>query len=97
MPPGPPKIRPAFDEARRRLPTILTVGSVVGVLLAFSTLVAARWNRPWFTLCQGVVVGVMMLCYVTVPARLIGIKTTRSRRDRLWTSAIAGALGATSR
>jgi hypothetical protein len=37
---------------------------------------------------------VMMLTYVTVPARLVGIKPVGSRRDKLAAAAIGGTLGA---
>jgi hypothetical protein len=40
------------------------------------------------------VLGIMMVCYVAVPARLIGVKTTRSRRDKVTAAAVGGALGA---
>jgi len=36
----------------------------------------------------------MMICYVSVPARLIGVTTTRSRRDKVTAAAVGGALGA---
>ena len=36
-----------------------------------------------------------MVCYVAVPARLIGGKPRQSRRDKLTTSAVGGAIGAT--
>ncbi len=36
----------------------------------------------------------MMVCYVAVPSRLIGVKPTTSRRDKLTASAVGGALGA---
>ncbi len=91
----PPKIRPAFATARKHLTPILGSGSIVGVLLALSVLVAPRWHRPWFALCLGVVVGLMMLCYVAVPGRLVGVKKTQSRRDKLITSGISGAISAT--
>ena len=64
---GPPQIRQAFEQARRHLTPIVVSGSVVGLILAFTTLVVSRWSRPWFVLCLGVVVGVMMICYVAVP------------------------------
>ena len=35
-----------------------------------------------------------MVSYVSVPARLIGVKTTRSRRDKFTAAAVGGALGA---
>ena len=58
-------------------------------------MVVTRWGRPWFTLALGIVVGVMMVCYVAVPARLIGAKPNHSRRDKLMTSAVGSALGVT--
>src|SRR5436305_1406416 len=92
---GRPQVRPAFAEARRHLSAIVGSGAIVGLALAFATLVVPRWGRPWFGLVLSVVVGVMMVCYVAVPARLIGVKPIQSRRDKLTTSAVAGALGAT--
>jgi hypothetical protein len=73
---------------------VLGSGTVVGLLLGLSTVVVTRWGRPWFALALGVVIGVMMVCYVAVPASLIGLKATRSRRDRLTASAVGAALGA---
>jgi hypothetical protein len=92
--PGKPQIRPAFALARRHLPVILGVGLVVGVALGISTVVVPRWGRWWFVLSLSVVVGVMMLTYVTVPARLVGIRPTASRRDKLAAVAVGGTLGA---
>jgi hypothetical protein len=93
--PGRPAIQPAFAAARLRLAPIVVSGAIVGALLAFSTLVVTRWGRLWFTLSLGVVVGVMMICYVAVPSRLIGVKRTYSRRDKMTASAISTAFGAT--
>jgi hypothetical protein len=91
----PPTIRPGFVAAQRRLGTILISGAVVGLLLGLAVTVATRWGRPWFALSLGVVVGLMMVCYVAVPARLIGMRTTYSTRDKLTATALGGALGAT--
>jgi hypothetical protein len=91
----PPKIRPAFATARLHLTPILASGAIVGLLLALSTTVVTRWGHPWFTLSLGAVIGVMMVCYVAVPARLIGIKRTHSRRDKLTASVLGVALSAT--
>ena len=88
-------IRPAVAQARRHVMPILVSGSVAGLLLALSTTVVTRWGRPWFTLSLGIVIAVMMVCYVAVPARLIGVKPTHSRRDKLMTTVVGGALGAT--
>jgi hypothetical protein len=47
------------------------------------------------TLSLGVVAGAMMVCYIAVLARLIGRKPAQSKRDKLTTSAVGAALGAT--
>jgi hypothetical protein len=93
--PGTPQIRPAFASARRHLVVILAWGCAVGLALSFSALIATRWG-PWpFVISQSVVVGVMMFCYLAVPARLVGVeKKTRSRRDKLAATAVGGAVGA---
>jgi hypothetical protein len=91
----PPKVRPAFADARRHVAPITAWGVGVGAALAFATTVVTRWGHPWFALCLGVVVGVMMVVYVAIPSRLIGVKPTQSRREKLTTSAVGGALGAT--
>lgn len=90
-----PKIRPAYVAARLRTMPIVMSGAAVGILLAVSATVAPRWGKPWFALSLGSVIGVMMVCYVAVPSRLIGIKTVHSRRDKLTATALGAALGAT--
>jgi hypothetical protein len=91
---GPPEVRAGVAGARRHLPVVLGSGAAIGLLLGVSTIVVTRWGRPWFTLALGVVIGVLMVCYVAVPSSLIGIKPTISRRDKLTASAVSGALGA---
>jgi putative flippase GtrA len=92
--PGTPRIRPAFTLARRHLGVVLAVGLVVGVAFGFSAIVVPRWGRGWFVLSLGIVVWVMMLTYVTIPARIVGIRPTGSRRDRMAAAVIGGTLGA---
>ncbi len=92
---GPPEVRPAVEDAKQRTLPLSLWGGGVGLALAVSTLIAPRWGKPWFVLCLGVVVGLMMVCYVAVPSRLIGIKPGGSRRDKLTASALSTALGAT--
>jgi hypothetical protein len=91
---GRPEIRPAFGLARRHLHVILGVGLVVGLALGLSVIVVPRWGHPWFALSLGIVIGVMMLTYVAVPARLVGVKPVGSRRDRMAATAIGGTIGA---
>jgi uncharacterized membrane protein len=92
--PGQPEIRPAFTEARRHIRTILAWGLVVGLALGFATMIVDRWGKLWFSLTLGAVVAVMMVAYVAVPARLVGVKSERSRRDKLTATAVGGAVGA---
>jgi len=92
--PGPPEIRPGFARARRHLRTILAWGLGVGLALGFATMVVDRWGKVWFSVTLGSVVAVMMVAYVAVPARLVGVKSERSRRDKLSASAVGGAIGA---
>ena len=92
--PGRPEIRPAFAKARSHLDVVLSWGLAVGLALGLSTVVFPRWRRPWFGLTLSIVIGVMMVCYVAVPARLIGVKNTHSKRDKLTASAVGGAIGA---
>ncbi len=91
----PPKIRPAFAAARLHLRPILVSGAAVGLLLGLAATVAPRWGPPWFTLSLGIVIGVMMVSYVAVPSRLIGIRPTYSRRDKLTATAIGSTVGMT--
>jgi uncharacterized membrane protein len=91
---GRPEVRPAVAEARRHLRTILASGGVVGLALGLTVTVVTRAQPPWFSLCLSVVIGVMMVAYVAVPARLIGVRQGGSRRDRLSASIVGSALGA---
>jgi hypothetical protein len=92
--PGPPLIRPAFTQARAHLPIVLGSGGIVGIFLGLATLVVTRWGLLAFAISLSIVLGVMMVCYVAVPARLIGVKTTHSRWDKLTATAVGGAVGA---
>ena len=93
--PGPPAIRPAFTQARTRLPQVIAVGGVIGLILGVSAMVVVRLGLRWFAISMSIAVGLLMLSYVAVPARLVGVKATgRSRRDKLAASAVGGALGA---
>ncbi len=93
--PGQPKIRPAFGLAKGHLRVILAWGCSIGLALSFSALIATRWGHWPFVISQSIVVGVMMLCYLAVPARIVGVeKKNQSRRDALAATAVGGALGA---
>jgi hypothetical protein len=91
--PGDPEIRPAVAQALSHRTPIIASGAVVGLLLALSTTVVTRWGSPWFALSLGIITAVMMVCYVAVPARLIGTKPAQTRRDKLMTSLVSSVLG----
>ena len=93
--PGQPRIRPAFARAKCHLAVVLGFGLGVGVALGVSTVVVPRWGRSWFALSLGITVGVMMLTYVTIPARIVGIRQHVRRRDKFAATLIGGMLGAT--
>ncbi len=94
--PDTPEIRPAFHQARSHLSTIFAWGVGVGLALSYSSLISARWGTASFVLAQGIVVGIMMFCYIAVPSRIVGVaKRSGSRRDKLAASAVGGAVGAT--
>jgi hypothetical protein len=93
--PGPPKIRPAFSRAKQHIRTVLAWGCTIGAALAFSALITTRWGHWPFVISQSIVVGIMMLCYIAVPARIVGVeKKAASRRDALAATAVGGAVGA---
>jgi len=91
---GPPLIRPALTEARSHLAVVLGSDGIVGVLLSLAAVVVSRWGAAWFTISLSIFVAVMTVCHVTVPARLIGTKTSYSRRDELTATVVGGAIGA---
>jgi hypothetical protein len=68
--------------------------AAVGLLLGLSAVVVDRGSAIWFAICMSIAIGIMTVCYVAVPSRLIGTTPTRSRRDRLAASAIGVAIGA---
>jgi len=92
--PGRPEVRPAFRDARGHYRVVLAFGAAVGLLLGFSTVVVTRWGLLWFTLSLGIVVGIMMVSYVAIPSRLVGVKSTLSRGEKLKAGAVGGFLGA---
>ena len=92
--PGTPEIRSAFIQTRSHLAVVLGWGAVTGLLLGVSAFVVFRWGGLfWFTVSTGIVIWVMMICYVAVPSRIVGIKSTHSRRDKLTATVAGGAVG----
>ena len=92
--PGPPQIRPAFAQARTHAALVFGSGGLIGLLLGMAALYSDRLGHIWFAVSMSLVIGVMMVAYVSIPSRLIGMKTTYSQSDKLKASAVGGALGA---
>jgi hypothetical protein len=93
--PGRPQIGPAFTQARSHLVRVVGSGLVVGLALGVSVLVVPRWGGLfWFAFALGIVVAVMMVCYVAIPSQLIGMKAVVTRRDKLAAGLVGGVVGA---
>jgi len=98
--PGPPQLRTGFEAARKHARAILCWGVSTGLGLGVATILAPRWGLHWFALLLGIVLGVLMVCYVAVPARIVGVQTGKtakagqSGRDKLAASAVSGIFGA---
>jgi hypothetical protein len=91
--PGRPEIRPAFTSAWSHAATVLGWGGVIGLMLGLAALYADRWGRWWFPISMSVVIAIMMVTYVSLPSRLIGMKTTYSKADKLKAVVVGGAIG----
>lgn len=88
------RLRPAFGQAAKQWRVAVLVGAVIGAALAFSAIVVPRWGLFWFALSLGVVVAAMMVTYVALPARLLGVSSNAPRRDKLAASAVSATVGA---
>jgi hypothetical protein len=91
--PGRPEIRPAFTRARSHAAIIFCWGGVIGLMLGIAALYVDRWGRWWFPISMSVVIAIMMVTYVSLPSRLIGMKTTYSKADKLKATVVGGAIG----
>ncbi|HEY6729884.1 MAG TPA: hypothetical protein VI039_02545 [Solirubrobacterales bacterium] len=90
---GTPRVRLAIAEARARPAPILATGGALGLGLGLALTLAPRAGAPWFAISLGAIVGLMMVAYIAVPSRLVGIEPSASRRDRISASAVGGLLG----
>jgi hypothetical protein len=91
--PGRPEIRPAFTSAWSHAATVLGWGGVIGLMLGMAAFYVDRWGRWWFPISMSVVIAIMMVTYVSLPSRLIGMKTTYSKADKLKAVVVGGAIG----
>ncbi len=99
--PGSPDLRAGFGQARKHVRTVTGWGIGVGLALAVATMLAPRWGPGWFALLLGIVLAIMMVCYVAVPARIVGMRiakptttTQAGRLAKLAAAAVTGLFGA---
>ena len=95
---GPPDVTAGFRQARRHAREVIGWGTLIGLALGVAAILVPRWGLRWFALTLGTVLAVMMVCYVAVPARIVGVQTAKpadmqSRRDKLAATALAGLVG----
>ncbi len=92
---GRPDVRTARHSAREHRHTIIGWSFGIGVLIAYAALIADRVGPYWFAVTMSIAIGILMICYVAVPSRMIGLRTEpRSRRDRLAASVVSGTVSA---
>jgi hypothetical protein len=94
--PPPPRVIPAWRRAREGRSLVLAWGLVVGGALAFATIAVPRFAGVWvFSLILSAVLVVMLISFVAVPARIIGV--TRAKlppKEALGRAAAGGTLSA---
>ena len=92
---GAPDVRAARGLAREHRRSIVGWGVGIGALLAYSALLADRVGPYWFAVSMSITIGMLMVAYVAVPSRMIGLrKEHRSRRERIATSVVSGTVSA---
>jgi hypothetical protein len=87
---------PAARLARPHWRMVVTSGLLVGGALAFAVVVVPRFAGIWlFSLVLAVVLGVMMISFVAVPARIIGTKSQKlSPKEAIGRTAAGSTLSA---
>ncbi len=94
--PPPPRIRPAMRQARAFRRKIVTSGLLLGSALGAAALVVPRLDLQWlYVLVLGSVLGLMLISFVAVPARIIGVHRERlPPKEAVGRLAVSGALSA---
>lgn len=93
--PGHPRsIREAFGSARGHARYLNTWGLGVGIAHAIVSTLVVRTGLFAFSLAIGAVALVMMISFVTVPARLLGLTTRRPLPQKVSSAAVGGAVSA---
>lgn len=94
--PPPPRVRPAWRRAREGRRLVVVWGLAVGGALAFATVAVPRFAGVWvFSLILSAVLGIMLISFVAVPARIIGVKRAKlPPKEALGRAAAGGTLSA---
>jgi len=93
--PGHPRsIRQAFRKTRGHARYLNTWGLGVGIAHALASTLVVRTGLFAFLLAIGAVALVMMISFVTVPARLLGLTTRRPLPQKVSSAAVGGAISA---
>ncbi len=92
----PPRIRPAWRRAKEGRQLVVAWGVAVGGALAFATIAVPRFAGVWiFSLILSIVLGIMLISFVAVPARIIGVKRAKlPPKEALGRAAAGGTLSA---
>jgi hypothetical protein len=75
-------VRAGFRGARKHLRVVVLWGTGVGLALAVATMLAPRWGLGWFALLLGITLAIMMVLYVAVPARVVGMRTGKPAKTK---------------
>jgi hypothetical protein len=89
--PPPPRILPAIRQARQRHPLIGTSGFLVGCALAVAVVLVPRIAGVWlYSLVLGLVLAGMLISFVAIPARIIGVRPQKLPPKEALGRALAG-------
>jgi hypothetical protein len=87
----PPKVGPAARRTRSDLPMIAGAALVIGLLLTFAAVVVPRIGPTWlYVITLGGVLALMLINFVAVPARIIGLRRQRQPPRQAVGSWLAG-------
>ena len=89
----PPDVSRGFAGAAANRWSLLIPGLVVGAMLACSALLRRRCRGRGRSSRSAAVVGLMMVGYVAVPARAIGLRRNYKRTDKWVMTAISSTIG----
>ena len=84
----------AWAKTRHHARYLNTWGFGVGFAHAIASTMVVRTGLLGFSIAIGVVALVMMISFVTVPARLLGLTTRRPLPQKVSRAAVSGAVGA---